>query len=71
MTPAQWRLAPRIVEVLETEIGITDATLAEALGVTTAELVPVLMVLYRQRRIDRCWSWTVSIPGATEGRRAA
>jgi hypothetical protein len=71
VTREQWRLADRVTPVLETEIGMTDTALAEVLSVTVADLVPVLQVLYRQQRVDRCWSWTVSVPRPGEGRRAA
>jgi hypothetical protein len=71
VTPAQWRLASRIVTLLASEIGLTDQGLAVLLDVSMAELVPVLRVLYRQRRIDRCWSYTVLVPHAGERRWAA
>jgi transcription initiation factor IIE alpha subunit len=71
VTRDQWRLASRVVAVLADEIGMTDQDLAGYLGVSVADLVPVLRVLYRQGRIDRCWSWTVLPPRVAEERRAA
>lgn len=71
MTPAQWRLGRLVEELLADEVALTDQDLAARLQVTTAELVPVLRILYRQRRIDKCWSYTVLAPRAGEGRRAA
>ena len=71
MTPAQWRLANRIVTLLADEIGLADRDLAVRLDVSMVEVVPVLRVLYRQHRIDRCWSYTVLVPRSGEGRRAA
>ena len=71
MTPAQWRLGDRVVALLGSETGLADQDLAARLGVSVAELVPVLRVLYRQRRIDLCWSYAVAVPRRAEGRRAA
>ena len=71
MNREQWRLADRVVPLLRTEIGMQDHDLAAALEVTAADLRPVLRVLYRQKRIDVCWSYVVLAPSAREGRRAA
>jgi hypothetical protein len=71
VTPAQWRLARRVATLLADEIGLTDQDLTARLNVSMAELRQVLPVMYRQRRIDRCWSYTVLTPHAGEGRRAA
>ena len=71
MTPAQWRLARRVATLLADKIGLTDQDPAARLDVSMAELRQVLPVMYRQRRIDRCWSYTVFTPRAGEGRRAA
>jgi hypothetical protein len=71
VTRAQWRLGDRVVTLLRTEIGLEDQDLAGLLEVGMAELVPVLRVLYRQRRIDKCWSYTVLTPRICEERRAA
>jgi transcription initiation factor IIE alpha subunit len=62
MTRQQWCLARQAEAVLRRDTGRRDDELASAIGVTVAELVPVLKVLYRQRRIDRCWAWTVAPP---------
>jgi transcription initiation factor IIE alpha subunit len=67
----QWRLGDRVVSLLAVRLGLTDQDMAELLGVSMAELVPVLRVLYRQRRIDKCWSYTVLSPRSDEERRAA
>jgi hypothetical protein len=71
VTPGQWRLADSVVALLADEIGLTDWDLAARLGVSTPDIVPVLRVLYHQRRIDMCWSYTVLVPRIAEGRRAA
>ena len=67
MTPAQRHLASRVVGVLRRDVGRRDIELAERLDVTLAELRPVLAALYRRRRVDACWGWTVTPPA----RRAA
>ncbi len=59
MTPAQWQAARRVVAILESDIGRTDHDLAAMLGITVAELRPIVGALYGQRRIDRCWSYCV------------
>jgi hypothetical protein len=71
VTPAQWRLGRRVEDLLAGEIGLADQDLTVLLGVSMAELVPVLRVMYRQRRIDRCWSWTVLAPRADQESRSA
>jgi transcription initiation factor IIE alpha subunit len=71
VTPAQWRLARRVATLLADEIGLTDQDLTARLDVSMAELRQVLPVMYRQRRIDRCRSYTVLTPHVGEGRRAA
>jgi hypothetical protein len=62
MTPAQWRIAGRAEAIVRRDIGRGDDDLAEMLGVSLTELVTVLRVLYRQKRVDKCWSWTVAPP---------
>jgi hypothetical protein len=71
VTAAQWRLRSGVEELLAAHIGLTDIDLAALLGVTMAELVPVLRVMYRQRRTDFCWGFIVLTPRGDEGRRAA
>lgn len=58
MTGAQWRMARRVLEVLTAEVGMTDHALARRLGVTEAELRPVVGALIRQHRADSCWTGT-------------
>jgi hypothetical protein len=62
VTPAQWRLANRILQILAIEVGRTDSQLADRLGVEVADLRPIVGVLYRQRKLDRCWDYVVIAP---------
>jgi len=72
VTGAQWQLTRRVVAILERDIGRTDADLAAMLGTTTLELRPVVGALYRQHRVDRCWSYVVlPRPGAHREMTAA
>jgi transcription initiation factor IIE alpha subunit len=70
MTPQQWRLGRQTLAMLETDIGRTDADLAAMLGITLAELRPIIGVLYRQRKIDRCWDYVV-LPSRPAGQQAS
>src|ERR1700728_2331054 len=65
MTPDPDRhdLGRRVLEILGRDAGRTDADLAALLGVTEAELSPVIGMLYRQGRADRCGPWIVPAPG--------
>lgn len=67
MTGEQRRLSRRVLEVLAREVGLTDRMLAERLGVTTAELTPVIGMLLGTRRIDRCHDYLV--PSSAAGAR--
>jgi hypothetical protein len=67
VTPEQWRLVRRAETVLQQETGCRDDELAGLLEVAVVDLRPVLGAMYRMRRVDRCWAWTVAPPA----RRAA
>lgn len=62
MTSAMWRLASRVEAIVRRDIGRQDDELAERFGIPLAEVVPIPRVMYRQRRVDGCWSWTVAPP---------
>jgi hypothetical protein len=64
-------VADSVVPLLGAEVGMADGDLAAVPGVSVADLVPILRVLYHLRRIDRCWEYVVLSPSAAEGRRAA
>ncbi len=55
-------LAARVLAILARDGGRTDDDLARLTGVSPAELSPVIGMLYRQRRADRCGPYVVSIP---------
>ena len=67
MTGEQRRLSRPVLEVLARELGLTDRMLAERLGLTIAELRPVIGMLLRTRRIDRCHEHLV--PSSAAGAR--
>jgi hypothetical protein len=71
MTPAQWRLAGRVEEVLRRERGITDADLVAIVGADPRELRAVTGILYRTGRADRCDTYLVAVPRQRGGRRSA
>jgi transcription initiation factor IIE alpha subunit len=48
----QWQQRRQVLALLADQIGMTDAAIAAELGVTIAELRPVLGALYGQHRID-------------------
>jgi hypothetical protein len=62
-------LAARVLAVLERDTGRTDDELAAELGVTIAELSPVIGRLYRQGRAGRCAGYLVAFPPALPARR--
>lgn len=62
MTPAQWRLSRRALEVVAGQVGLTDLMLAERLGVTLAELRPVLGMLLGRGKIERAGDYLVLGP---------
>jgi Bifunctional DNA primase/polymerase, N-terminal len=55
-------LAGRVLAILSRDRASTDAELAAELAVTPAELSPVIGLLYRQRRADRCHRYLVPLP---------
>ena len=70
MSP-DWALHKRIIPLVGTEIGMTDAEIAERLDVPLADVRQAARILYRQRRIDMCAGYVVAVPSRAEGRRAA
>ncbi|HEY1914683.1 MAG TPA: bifunctional DNA primase/polymerase [Streptosporangiaceae bacterium] len=64
-------LASRVLAILARDGGSTDDELAAELGVSAAELSPVIGLLYRQRRVDRCHRYLVPAPTAAVARPAA
>ena len=70
MSP-DWALNKRIIPLIATEIGMTDAEIAERLEVPLADVRQAARILYRQRRVDMCAGYVVAVPSRAEGRRAA
>jgi hypothetical protein len=64
VTPAQWRLSRRTLEAIAREGGLGDRMLAERLGVTVAELRPVLGMLLGRGKVQRCDDYLVIVPQA-------
>lgn len=52
MTPRQWQQGRQVVNLLGDRIGMTDRAIAAELGITQAELRPILGALYGQHRVD-------------------
>jgi hypothetical protein len=67
MTGPQWRLIRQIIDLLQYDIGRTDADLAAILNAPVVDVRQAVAVLYRQHRVDRCWSYVVLAPIATAG----
>lgn len=63
MTPAQWALSRRVLEILATDPGRTDSDLAERLGVTRAELRPVTGMLIGRGKIERAGDYLILASG--------
>jgi len=61
---AQPALAPRVLAILARDIARRDEDLAAELGVSLGELSPVIGLLYRQQRADRCAGYLVAVPPA-------
>ena len=55
-------LAEQVLAILVRDTARTDAELAAELGTTPTELSPVIGLLYRQRRADRCAGYLVATP---------
>jgi hypothetical protein len=64
MTSAQWRLSRQVVVILSADPGRTESDLAGRLGVTLAELRPVVGMLIGRGRLERCWDCLVLGPKA-------
>jgi hypothetical protein len=62
VTPAQWRLADRVLAELDREIGLEGDDLGRRLNVTVAELRPVIGVLFRRDKVTRCWGYICAVP---------
>jgi hypothetical protein len=58
--PSRRALAAQVVAVVARDLGRTDRDLAAMLGVTTAELSPVIGMLYRRHQVDRCGPYLVA-----------
>ena len=70
MSP-DWALMRRILALLADEVGMSDAEIADRLGVPAADVRQAARVLYRQHKVDFISGYLVAIPPAGEGRRAA
>lgn len=57
---ATWRLVGAIPELLAVEVGLTDDQLARQFGAAEADVRRAVAILYRQDRVDRCWTGTES-----------
>ena len=58
MTGTQWRMCRQIVAILEQDTGRTDADLTIMLTAPAA-VRQTVAILYRQRKVDRCWDYVV------------
>src|SRR5579875_17619 len=67
MMPGRASLASQVLAVLERDTGRTDEDLAGLLGVSTAELDPVIGRLYRRGHLDRCGPYIVAAPPLLAG----
>ena len=70
MSPGR-RLPWRILPLLADGLGMTDAEIAERLGVPVAEARQAARVLYRMRKADFILGYVDAAPSRAEGRRAA
>jgi hypothetical protein len=70
MMPGRASLASQVLAVLERDTGRTDEDLAGLLGVSTAELDPVIGRLYRRGHLDRCGPYIVAAPPLPAGATA-
>lgn len=59
MTPAQWRLARRIPEVLVGELGLSEQQLADRLGASRPDIHAAVGMLVGRRKIDRAGEYLV------------
>ncbi len=71
MTPQQMRLRRRVLDLVTSEVGLTDSQIASRLGVTAAELRPVIGQLIGTRRLDVCWGYLVIPARPAAAERAA
>jgi transcription initiation factor IIE alpha subunit len=71
VTPAQWRLSRRVLEVLAAKTALTDHQIAERLGVSAAELRPVLGMLLGRRQLERCGDYLTLVSQSPAGGDAA
>ncbi len=70
MSP-DWALMGLILSRLAGDDGLAEAELAEQLGASLADVRQTARILHRQRRIDMCAGYMVTVPSSAEGRRAA
>lgn len=66
MTPQQWRLARQVEAVVRRDVGRSVADLARMFGATVEDVRQVTWVLCRQRRVDYCIGYVVSLPARIE-----
>ena len=73
MTPRQWRLRKPALDTVATSVGLDDSQLASLLGVTAAELRPVVGYLIGTRQLDVCHGYLVipAVPAAAPAVSAA
>ena len=62
MTRDQWQLSRRALDVLAGDVGLTARMLAERLGVTAAELRPVLGMLLGRSKVERAGDYLILAP---------
>ncbi len=70
MSP-DWALMRLILSALADDDGLADAEIAGQLGAPLADVRQAARILCRQRRVDMCAGYMVTVPSSAEGRRAA
>lgn len=70
MSP-DWALMRLILSALTDDDGLTDAEIAERLGMPAADVRQAARILYRQRKADYCAGRIVLVPSASKGGKAA
>lgn len=71
LSPQVRQLLRQIPSVLAHDVARTDAELAAIMHVSVGEVRTAVAILYRQRRVDRCWRWVVLAPVAADEATAA
>ncbi len=64
LTSAQWRLSRDVIDLVTAEKALTEEQVAEQLGVSVAELHPVIGMLVGRKMVDRAGDYLVPVqPG--------